>query len=734
MIAWLLVACGGDPDLDAIGRALVHGSRPGETVGVAVAADRPLVEPLAARAGLDVADGADWIVVRGAFAPADRRRVAVAGELVLWGPTSELAAADVAVRAPPPEATAIGDAVFAAWTVHPPVAAGGELVAELFLRPPARMPLDVCVRVRLGDAELDGGRLLDGRVPLWPGVEARPLVRHRLRAAVPAGLSGAPPAALRLVDCSTGTALADAPAGEVSLGRGLPDDAALRSRGGEPDPDALFGDPAAPRPAMRRTAAGTFEPMAPPPLPRLLRGEVWPLVVGGLVDPTGWEELARDAPAAPLAGLQAPFAHAGVVVALGAPATREGEVVLPDAPPWVPPRRAPPEWLRVFAAGGVHAVLLGTEHADDAGPVGLADTASNARALGLVVGDAAPAMLTLPDGGPTVAIVSRVASPEAAASLPAAVTDARRHAAVVLVALDGADDRAAYAAAIAASGADGGWLFGDALGPIDVIDGVPVVRSLPPLLFAAPGTGAPTALLRLYVDDLGVRRIDVVAAHVRAGRVERDEDGLHHAWLAAMAEASRPLGSDVRVGRSVAAIDTRAHWPDRPRPAPTEPPPPPPPATDLPTPTLPARCRGEAPPDARPIGFGDALELLSVRLVADDRPVGAPVVFEALWRARRPLEAGEIEWTGTGDGGRWRLRRAPCDGVWGFERWRPGEVIRDVVAIFPPEGVVPGYVDFSIVVHSGGRTLDGPEGRRFAVGSARIVDPGDDVAAGGENR
>jgi hypothetical protein len=595
--------------------------------------------------------------------------------------------------------------VLEALLVDWPIAPGGLLAAELFIRPPVAMPLDACVEVGLDGARVDRRPLLDGRVTLWPGAEPRPLLRHRLLAPVPVGLSGTASLTASLIDCGTLTALAAAST-TVDIGAGTPSAEQLRSRAGTPDDGASFERPEVKGPRRVRASGDRLRDLEPV-LPPLRLGEAWPVVVLGAVDPTAWSGAEGS-----LDGLATTLEPALAVASWSAPASRRGEAS--EAVPR--PRRVLPEAVETLARAGVNAALLGDPHVDDLGPEGLADTRTALAAVGVASVDAEVRALATGAGGPVVAVVDLTDGVGGAVERIAAARDAGD---VVLVAASGAS--AAEARAWAQAGADCVWIRADHLGPVEIVDGAVVLHGVPDLVVGSAQARS-TVYARLSVDARGVQRVEIALLREHRGRVVRDEEGEGRGALVALADASRALGTDVRLGRMVAAVDVRAHWPARaPRqgvalPAPIEP------TGSWPPVELPDRCApaGPMPPDAVDLGG----VRVAVRLMDAGAPPDGPIRVALSWEVvSAPGAPGVEEWSAVGGGAGWRLRQAPCDGAWGFEHWQAGDRIDEVVELWPPEaGALEGDVlSVTLAVRIGSALLRPPGGeRRLTIGDVLV--------------
>lgn len=715
-----LAACPGEDPLQEPVRALVHASLPGQSLCGP--------EELAQRAGLVVAEDCAFTTQDPGDDPAWLRLGPSCCVTGVWWRRQAVEPGEVAVRSVPADAVPVRDSWLRGVAVDGPAAPGGELVARLFMVPPERIPLDVRVILELGEERLDAGLLLDRRVDLVPGLAERPLVRHRLRVDLPSQGQGSWPLVVVLEDASTGGELARSPLVELPVGEGLPSLEDLRRRTAEPDDKARFVDTRV-HAVMVKTAEG-MEERGGPPLPRIVRDQAWPLMVAGAVDPTGWDRQAALEPQVPLSGVSYLLGDApAAVVHWDAPASREARVD-PKRPR---PRRALPESLRSLVEAGVDGVLLANPHAGDAGPQGVIDTELAARNQGLrTAGTPQRTTLYLPLGesGLVAGVISaRVGSDPATASLspedlPALVQAARQHAHVVLVGLDPEQaDPAELTWAVARSGADGGWLLADTLGAVDIIDGVPVLLGLPPFMEQAAGRPRSSVVSRWYLDAGGVRRIDLVPVVNQDGQIHRDRSDQADLVPSAILPESRALGTDLRIGEQVGAVDVRSHWPDRELPTPPHPPPAGPESGSLPEAALPARCTG-APAAGEGLVLGQDQVVVHTHTLVDEQvEAGQPIRVRLELEAPGPVEDVQLEWSVLGAGVTWRTRTRPCEGSWELGDLAPGQVLLDEVALWPPEGVVPGAATVEVAVRSGSQVLTGPEGaRHLALGQVQLLE------------
>lgn len=694
---------------DPLVRALQHTVEPGDRLGPAGQAE---VDAVARVVGVEVGDDPTLMVAPGSFAPPANvlgwTRLWADDTRALWRLRTPVAAADVAVAVDDlpgriddvPEGSPVRGLV-----QHGPAAPGGELALTLFVQPPARMPSRPCVSLALEERRLPLGTLLDGRGGFVPGAGPRPVVRHRAWTPLPSDWPiGTYDVAVHLHTCDTQQDLSPPTPVSLTVARiGLPSVEQLLARSGTPDLRAQWAKPRGRRTGLRRAPDGSMEVVEAPPLPRMLRGEAWGVVVTPPMDPSGWSP--PDGTVGPLSGLASLFEEGDAsVVHWAAAADREGA-----SPPDRPVRRVVPEVLRHLTEVDVDGVLLGA----DAWAVDGADgTQQHVRELGLAVAGldvgaderaVSVSLLTLTDGpgladevrsyrdllGPEVLLLGVIEGP---------VPDPQR-----------------TARALLRSGVDAGWVVADSLGAVMIRDGVPVLAGVPPMGSASPDSVA----MRWYVAPEGVVRLDLVGLRQAGGRWGRDRDG---AWAERFKELAARSGTEdvyVAVGQSVAAVDVRAHGPDRERPLSVPRELVRPAATGLPAPTLPERCRG-LPSDATPVAVGPDLELLDVTLVQSEASPGQPVVVDLTWRARRALPAGQLQWYVAGVPGTWRASSVPCDGMWGFDHFQPGQLVSERVRLFVPEGVEAGEGMLQLGVRLGDSRPEIGDARFLEVGEVRV--------------
>jgi hypothetical protein len=609
----------------------------------------------------------------------------------------------------PSTAAVLPGPVFLGVDVRDPVAPGGVLLAEVFLTPPFAMPLDPCVVVEVGGVALDDRPLLDGAATLRPGVANRPIVRHRAIAHVPSTFTaGSAPARVILHDCSDRAVLSSA-AFALDLARsGIPAIDTLVSTGVTApfDPDA-----AAPGGTTRlRAGPEGLEPLDLP-LPPVRANDASALFVLGPVDPSSVTSGGLD-------GIRPTLALApGVVSWEGATSVR-ARLVWPEAP-FARPRRAPIDALLTLANSGVASVLLGDPRVDDAGPEGRAETIERVAAAGLFAGDAA---VPVPIAhGPATRVVDRQRPTGPYTGPEPGALDVVYAADISIV--------EAYALVDAGAGAVIVEGVGDTPATVDIYHGRPVIFGLPPLV---DGVDGPTFGARLYVDAHGVSRVDLVGFVEQRGRVLRDDAGAVRPVLEGIAGRSAALGTDVRIGRMMAAIDVRAHV----APGPSLPPGPaldPAPRSEVPTPR-PEWCAAEPPPESALVTtLGGALEV-TARVERATVTLGAPIWVDVWWRVVAPLpdDVG-VTWSAVGPGDPWRHHGVPCEGTWPFEQWRVGDRVHERVALAPPRGASAGPHEITFVARGGDTLLRPASGeRRVTVGQVTVVGmAGAPVDAGG---
>jgi len=699
------VGCTGEP-VDPLVHALQHTAEPGDVLGPA---DSDPVARLAAAADVQLGADPTLYVASGPYAPPESplgwTRLATDQDRALWRRRDPVAASQVAVQpddlpgavSDVPEGSPVRGVV-----QHGPASPGGELALTLFLQPPARMPRRPCLSLQLDERRLELGTLLDGRGGFIPGAGPRPVVRHRAWTPLPQDWPiGTYDVAVRLHTCDTLRDLSPPTPVSLTVSRtGLPTRQQLQARPGTPHAQAEWATPRGRRTGLRRGPDGELEVVEAPPLPRVLRGQAWGVLVTPPVDPAGWP--VPDGTVGPLDGLASLFEEADAsFVHWGAAAELQGA-----SPKDRPVTRVQPAVLGHVASLDVDGLLLGA----DAWAVGGASgTQRNAEALGLSV---AGLDVGQDERAVSVSLVNLTAGP----GLADEVRRFREQLGpepLLLGAVEGpVDDPRRLARTLARSGVDAGWIVDEQPGPVILHDGVPVLAGVPPMGAASTRAFA----LRWYVAPQGVIRLDLIALEQAGGRWSVVRDGSAQDELQAVADASEPLGTWVAVGQNLAAVDVTAHGPERERVASVPRDLSRPQPTGLPEPTLPERCQGQVPESSEPIPVGDDLELLQARLVRGESVQGSPVIAELLWRARRPLPAGSLQWYVAGVSGTWRASTTPCDGMWGFERFTRGQVVRDRVLLFPPPGVEPSTGTLQLGVKLGDERPD--------LGGERFLDVG----------
>jgi hypothetical protein len=314
--------------------------------------------------------------------------------------------------------------------------------------------------------------------------------------------------------------------------------------------------------------------------------------------------------------------------------------------------------------------VLAGPRVHDAGPEGWLGTWAEASAAGLAFGPST--LIDVGDGERAVRVALVPTTPDRAAEdLQAARVDHPN--ALVIAHLEG--PATLELVALVAAHADAGQILGDGAtpGPVMVWDGVPVWMGMPRIGAVEREGWA----VRWYVAPEGVVRADLVGLVQRGDRWERDVEGALQSRLLDVAAQSAELGTEVVVGRSVAAIDVRAHAPDVGR-GPFSPGGPVPQAPALPAPTT---CA--VPPEAQVVGteLGDSLVVESASRAGDR--------LRVVWRAVGPLVRPEVSLS-TPDGS-WKVRFRPCEGAEGPETWKVGQRGVDVVDLQqlgapPPDG------------------------------------------------
>jgi len=587
--------------------------------------------------------------------------------------------------------------VFAEVLLHGPARPGGVLLAELAVRLPARTPVESCLALRVDSGEgatnLDLGMLHDGRHRHHPGSGEGPLTRARVLVPLPSHLpEGSTQVLWRLTHCVSGADLAPPAPWTVEIGGwGFPSDADLRARSGEPDPAASWPARPPPRPSLHRLADGTMETREGPPLPRVERGRAWGMLLTPPIDPSGWEAPSIVGSPGPLSGLIPLFDEAdAAVLGLDAPATRAGRRLLVDPPP---ARRVLPEVLDWLPASGIDGVL-GGPRAGDAGPLGREGSTAEARSRGLYAGD--PLVLPVGEGDRAVSVALLHVRAE---DLERRVTQARENlpGSLIFVQVEAAPDPD-LPRRIAAV-ADAGMVLGPEAGGVAILDGVPIWLGVPVV-----GAADREALAgRWYVSPEGVQRLDIVPLVARAGRWERDTEGTVRGTLLEIASASLEWGTDLVVGRTIAAVDVMAHGPDRVAgPFRTVPPPP---APELPAPT---GC--PEPPEPQVLGtpLGGRLSLESAGRAGNR--------LRLVWRLDRPMDGAEVLLSSPD--GAWKVRDRLCDGAWGMRELPSGTRALDEIDLLllgpaPPPG--PLLLQFK----AGGLPLLPADGGRWITVPAR---------------
>lgn len=690
------------------------------------ALDGPLAAEIADRiGGVPVAQGGALYV--GGDTPPDAEagwtRVAHEARGDVWRRRDPVAVPSVAVLDDPVPGTPLEHPTFLAWTVDGRGDPGGELVFEVFVRPPQVTAMRPCVVLRAGEARLDLGVLLDGRLALVPGAPMRPLYRHRARVDVPddwPGVTDRVAGELILEDCRTGADLSDPVAVQSSVSGSRVSVDRLAARGGVPDPEAVAASLKPPRQSLHKQPDGRIEVREGPALPRMLRGDAWGVFMLPALDPRGWPEVPADgtAPRQPLAPLLPQLTEAeSAIVGWDAVASRVGRASEVSAGP---PRRVVPETMNGLRQLGIDGVLLGP-HRHDAGVEGLEATVAAANRLGLRT-DAGGVTVIAGDSDRAVAV--RIIGVPTVEAIPASVQAAREAApgALVFVQVE-ADDGSARVGSGLRGLADRGevdavWTLSAGPTTVEVASGVPILRGWSPLDAAARQGLA----VRWYAAPEGVPRIDLITLVRRGGQWERDRDGRLRPWLVDLAGRSRELDTYVVVGKTVAAVDVGAHGPHVRDPLATTVPLPTPDEGPLPAPSRPARCDADAVPVAAGTPLGAQLALESAEVVDGEPSAGEPVRVRLVWRRRgsAALPPGRVQWSATGLTPPWRPSSQPCEGSWGFERWTAGERVLDEVALYPPEGVT-GTATLQLQVRLGDQVARPPSGERWIdVGEVRV--------------
>lgn len=606
----------------------------------------------------------------------------------------------------------------------------GEWVGELFLHLPKSIPLDLCVDLVVGTTTYETGPLLGGRPGYFPGTQDRSTIRHRI------WLNGVSwnksPADLNLVDCSDGRLLAtrEMQAPETAqvlnrrdLGRSLEIDA-VKGKWAEPEQGAR---------GLRRTKDGVV-PVPGPPYPRLRKGEAWPVMVVGPVNPEGWRPARIGTAEAPHARAKPWLDAPGhTVVDLNAPATRVGSPIGERGNHSYRPRRIAPDWLKVLNDSGVDIVMLTGNHVGDAGPLGETQTGLNVRALGLgLVGTSEPYIFSY-----QIQEHDRVG---AIVSLPIAGQLREEEVAIHKRMLDDLGDNVdtllvqvnpkgtawrneEIAQALASEAVDGLWFVGgEEWGAIDVIGTTTVVYAVPEFPSMQGDTGG---ALRWYLGDQGVERLDIVAlTQNNQAQWVREDPKRAALWFEGLARKSRRYGTYVRVGQNIATVDVAGHWPSKDdavgaRIAITNDV-----SADFEIEKIPERCVSSLKSDGRAVLFGDGAKLHAWSIVQSKSNGTRPFVVMLQW-SRRPggttLLAGEIELKAAFQAGSIRQRHQPCDDSWGFERFEEDVIVQERVFLWPPVEAQSGTSDLWMTVRLGNtvqRTSDGE--RKLNLGKIQL--------------
>jgi hypothetical protein len=579
------------------------------------------------------------------------------------------------------------------------VGIGGEFVAQVFVRPPVRAPRDLCIKVTGGGEVLHDAPLTSMDVGHRPGVVPAVLFRHRLYSRLPAGLSsGMMVTSFQLTDCSTG-AMLDEVTHDVVVSDGRVPDAQLVAAAGQP----LVERPTLPR-VREVTKDANGDVLRTLPLPRVPRDGTQLVYALGRVDPTVWARPSDVLGGAtdrsdPLIGLLQTIKSDFTVASIAAPATRFG-VPPPPTAALGAPRRVVPEKLLAFVDGGVDGLLLGDKRVDDVGMVGRVWTHRNARLVGLDVPRRGSIRVPLEKSLPTVAVVDMTDGEWDAAPMRIAATDAQ----VILVAA--AQTTRPQLHSIAELGVHGIWSVAtDASaegGVVDVYNGVPIIENLSVAI--SDEAQHPTELLRWYIDSAGVQRVDILLFQNENGVIRRDDTGEGRARLLARQKESAAVGTDLRVGKMMAGLDVRAHWPTSPPLLDREVNLPDRPRLSAPESTgIPPRCLPVEPPvPATSLGRG-GLEI-SAWSIPTVRMAGEPIKF-GLWMRRNDAHIGDgvMVWHGTGaDDSVWRAILAPCDGSISLSSVPVQQAFSQEVWLWPPadqpEAQAPSVVSLQIRV------------------------------------
>lgn len=656
---------------DGIGRAIAHAMEPGDRLGGAPGTRG------AAPGALDAGDARDatlWTTSASGEPPADPagwEPLWRTPDEVLWRRQTVAEAPAVSVQLdglPGPNLDHAPMDPLRGWVQHGPASPGAELVVTAFLQPPAFMPRRPCLSLELADRRLALGTLLQGRGGFIPGAGPRPVVRHRARIPLGSVPTGEHMASLHLHQCGSDFAYAPPSTVKVQVSAsGRPTPEQLAERLGTPDPEAAWAPARGRRYALRRKADGSIEEVAAPPLPRVERGSAFGLLILPPLKLGPWG--APDGTVGPLTALGPLLDEAdAALVYLDASASMQGR-----APDDRPVHRVRPEVLGHLAEVDVQGIILGSAPRAVEGD----RTAQNAAVLGLQVD-----RVNVGDNENAVGVVVAVSEGPGPPSRDGIPDDVL----ALGVIEDGGEDPITAARSLAEAGFDGGWVGGESLGPVILHEGVPVIAGLPPM--RAVGT---SLAMRWYVAPTGVLRVDLVGLEGKGGRWSRVRDDGVKAELEAA--ASQSYAHDVRlaVGQQVAGVNVEHHGRRTRTPAGLLELP----ALErgaLPAAELPPRCRltGEAPPASEAIAVGEDLVLRRARVIDAEAGPNDPVQVELVWEPTGALPPGRMQWYVAGHPGTWRDSTAPCDGLWPFHDFVPGTLIRDVVQLYPPAGLVRG--------------------------------------------
>ena len=643
------------------------------------------------------------------------------GDWVLWRSPKAPRVSEVAVTGVPDSVTKLSTPVIRGVQTLGWNPADGEWVAEIYIQPPLQMPLDVCISLITSQETLDTGLLLDGVAPLLPGASVQPMVRHRVWLHGVDWGSDAPQ--ILMADCGTGGMLARA-SFAAPENRSDTLTVGLDLRHGTPVPESAWAVPPRGKHGLRRTPSGIVQ-IPGPPLPRVRKGEAWPVLVLSPVNPSRWDVEQMTSEGSPLIKAQALLSGVGTtIMGWNAPGTRKGASSVPSRNT----RRVVPELFPHLQYYGVDGLIPVWEHFGDAGSEGVQDTIENAHAAGLRMGAGAwDQPLVFPYQvddknlvGGILSLKIEPAGKQSLSSIESRIVEIAGKLDVLLVQVEmeeALEMRVAAARRLSKMGVDGLWMTGnESFGPIEVIDGVPVVYSHPEV-FSALNTSH--AALRFYLNENSVVRLDLLALNVDdGGQLHRVKTaGSAKPWLSELMTSSRPFGTSVEAGQTMAAIRVDAHWPARDSnrsaksftPDLVE-------RKKLPEPQKPFRCMPASPLE-KPLNikFGENLVLEGFEWIQKASDGTAPFGVKLHWRSvSKSVEAekGKVYLNAGFAGAPMRRSYVPCEGSWGFDQWSPGERVTEQVFFWAALDTMPSSAELFLSVRVAGEVQRTQEGHR----------------------